>query len=479
MSGILLVLALLVWPVAGGEPVDGLNRLRNDPSAAASARLGELYDRIQDADQRFWIIHALGARLREQADPKALETLFEAAKEENPTLRGPALRALTGFTSLGRKGLPSPLLARLNAAAVQGAKHSHPSVRREADDLHRVLKEWSDPRGKRARPRERASVGLWIYLVRPLRWLWVLLIPGMVLIWTGFGLPVFDGDTAEGRRARAAWAVLRRQRLFMSVTAFLWLCLAAMLAGYGFDLMALLLGTPFYGIPGGWLKVYFAAGFCIFIPGALTAAGLASQPAGSLAVSSGRALPRSLILAAAIFAFLAPMELIYRLLLRSRPKDGAKEPGPPRPASLAWILDTGAVRTGLLAASVMSCEDVGLMPALDRGRELFGDRAKQRWGLGLASFDPRFALLCAAPVLAFICAVVAKGQPVQWSVSLPIVLLGCCLWSWCVLAGVLLAVSGTLEGVLAAGRYHEAVRGKLPEGFAPLSGSKDDREEEP
>ncbi len=479
MNGIFLALALLGSSISAAEPADGLHRLQADPSDAASTRLGELYGKTKNTDQRFWIIHTLGARLRGRADAKALEVLLETVKEEDPALRGPALRALAGFTSLKKEEIPGPLLARLNAAAVQGAKHSHPSVRREADDLRRVLKEWSDPKSERTRPRGPAPSGPWIYLVRPLRWLWVLLIPGMVLVWAGFGLPVFDGDAAEGRRARSAWAVLRRQRLFMSVTAFLWLCLAAMLAGYGFDLMVLLIGTPFYGMPGGWLKVYFAAGFCIFIPGALAAAGLARRPTGSLAISSGRALPRSLILAAAIFAALAPMELIYRLLLRSRPKDGPKEPGPPRPASLAWILDTGAVRTGLLAASVMSCEDVGLMPALDRGRELFGDRAEQRWGLGLSSFDPRFTLLCAAPVLAFICAVVAKGQPVQWSVSLPIVLLACCLWSWCVLAGVLLAVSGTLEGVLAAGRYLEAARGRLPEGFEPLSENNDDREEEP
>ena len=67
----------------------------------------------------------------------------------------------------------------------------------------------------------------------------------------------------------------------------------------------------------------------------------------------------------------------------------------------------------------------------------------------------------------------------QWGVSLPIVLLSCCLWSWGVLAGVLLAVSGTIEGVLAASRYHQSARGGLPEEFEVLSEQNEAREEEP
>lgn len=94
-----------------------------------------------------------------------------------------------------------------------------------------------------------------------------------------------------------------------------------------------------------------------------------------------------------------------------------------------------------------------MIPALKRSGDLAGDPQSDEKRIGFACFDLRFGLLCAAPVLAFFCALVAKGQPVQWRVSWPLVMLGCSLWSWSVLIGVLFAVLQSLEGVAAARLY--------------------------
>lgn len=443
---VLLALALLPAAAGGARAADRLGSLSADPSPKASARLAELYRTTKNPDQRLWVIHALGARLKERGELSALETLLTAAVEDVPGLRGPALRALMGFTAVPKRELGDGLLARLDAAARNGHQSPEPAVRYGAEDLQRALRLWKEPESRTTPepPQEEPERGLGEMLLRVLRWLWVLLMPVVVLAWLWLGLPVFEERGEEGRRARQAWGELAGQPLFLLFTGFVWLCLAAMLAGYGFDLLARALGRPLEPVEDGWLRFYLAAVLCAVLPGALAAAALARDPGRSVAAASLRHLPDALLVWLAVAA-LWPFELLYRLLLRRPAGPGA---GPWR-----WALAAGSPRAGCLTAAVMAGENLGLLPALARCRELFPE---PRRAPGFTAFDARFAVLCAAPVLAFFCAIIARGQPVEWRVGLPVVLLGCALWSWAVLAGVLWAVLAALGGVEAAAELRRA-----------------------
>ena len=66
-----------------GRRVDSLDRLKDDPSPAASRLLRDMYKRSKSKDARFWIVQALGSRLREKADAGALDTLFVPTTHDN------------------------------------------------------------------------------------------------------------------------------------------------------------------------------------------------------------------------------------------------------------------------------------------------------------------------------------------------------------------------------------------------------------
>lgn len=456
-----LLAAALAPPAfaAGGgeasEKPDGFERLRSDPSPRASDRLSSLLRSARDSDQRFWIIHALGARLKEHSDPAALDALLDAAQDKDPKIRGPVLRALSGFTVLAKQDIGEGRLSRISAAAAAGRGDGDPAVRYGADDLTRTLELWKTP-GLRTTPApppdEPEGGGYRGAALRTLRWLWVLLLPVIVLAWFLLGLPVLERESEEGRLAQAAWETLRRQRVFLAASGFLWLCLAGMLAGYGFDLLVLVLGSPLGDGSGAWGRFYFSAGVCLYLPGALAAAALAKNPSASAAASSLRFAPWAMALGAAVILLLWPMEIAYRLFLRRPRPSRAETAAADAFDTVLWALETGALRSAFMASAVSACEGHGLLPALRRARELFGEEpAPPRLGLGI--FDARFALMCVAPMLAVLCALIARGQPVEWRVGAPIILLGCSLWSWLVLAGVLWAVALAFEGVGAAGTY--------------------------
>ncbi|MFH1723392.1 MAG: hypothetical protein ABII00_02100 [Elusimicrobiota bacterium] len=473
-----VVLSAAVHAGPGGDG-DALRRLETDPSPAAAERLSELYRGTESPDQRFWVVQALAVRLKEHGDAAALETLLAASEDADPGVRGPALRGLAGFGSLPEKAVRETWLARLDVAARSGARDSAPGVRGGAADLLRALRLWKEPGARKTLPPPDASAsGLRLHATRALRWLWIVVLPLAALVWIKMGLPVFDGGVEEGRSASAAWKVLRRQRVFLCVTALLWLCLGMILAGYGFDALVWLIGRPLYAGSETWFRAYFAAAFCLFGPGALLAAGLARRPEGCAATASLRSLPWVLALCGAVFAALVPVEAVYRLLLRGYARGaGAKSPA----KVLFWILETGSLRSGYLAAAVMARERRGLLPALQRGSALFpaGPEGLAQRGFGFGAFDPRFALLGAAPVLALLCATVAKRLPAHWSVPLPVVILACSLWAWGVLAGILFAVLQTLEGVGAAARYLRVAepQGRLPGALAGLAGHEAETED--
>jgi hypothetical protein len=105
----------------------------------------------------------------------------------------------------------------------------------------------------------------------------------------------------------------------------------------------------------------------------------------------------------------------------------------------------------------------GLIPALFEG-------APAAPCLGLTAYDPRFAFLCAAPLTTILCALAAAAQPVDWRASRPYVLLGCTLWAWSVLAGLLSAGLAALEGAAAAARYRAAHGLESPADLSALAG---------
>ncbi|MFH2203604.1 MAG: hypothetical protein ABIJ96_10845 [Elusimicrobiota bacterium] len=439
---------------------DGLRRLEDDPSVAASAKLAELYSRTRDSDQRFWIVHALGVRLNEHDDGAALDALIAVAQEEeNGGVRAPAMRALADYFSWGQRDVPDQLLARLDALAARGILAPSPAVKEGAETLKRSLQRQHNPASRPPSPPsgvKMARTKLFGRLARTARWLWLLILPAVVTAWAVLGLPVFDLQGGAGARARAAWEVLLRHKLFFSVTVFVWLCCAAVIAGYGFDILALTLGRPLYDVSGGWVKAYFVVGICSFLPGALLAAALARRPEANAAAACLPFVPGVIALWFVVFAALLPLGLVYRLILR---RGRAGRAG----GLFQRIFESGVFRSGYLAASVMACEDMGVVPALRRSVDLLGTAQAERTHLGLGVFDLRFALLCAAPVLAFFCSLIARGQPVQWTAPLAVVLFGCGLWSWAVLTGVLFAVVQGLKGICTARFYRDAENADVDE----------------
>jgi hypothetical protein len=459
----LALILLLATCVSAAEP-DGLGELRHDPSPEATSRLVTLYTQATDPNQKFWILHELGARLSEQQDMTALEHLFKAASEKRPELRQAALRALAEFNTLPNSGVDEKLLARLDAAAVQGAQDKHLGVRGGAEDLRRALDIWRDPTVRKSPPPPERSASAGGWLLAAVRWMWVLLLPGLALLWSFLGFPVFDDETVDGRRAAAAWSYLVDRPLVVLCSAFLWFCLASLLAGYGFDALAIALGRPTYAVSGGWLRAYLAAVMCVFLPAALISAGAVRRPAGDPAASGILAVPKAVVLWG-IAVLLLPIEGVYRLFSRGQ---GVRDDAP----LWRWALEFGVLRAGYWTIAAASRDRIGLGPALIRAREA-STLGHPPAALSLGHFDPRFTLLCSGPVLAFFCAFIARRQPVVWSVGLPVMLLGCAIWAWAVLAGVLTAAAHTLEGVLTAARTIKAGGDEMPEDLASLTENED------
>jgi len=473
---LLLALVCSAWTPALAE--DPLIRLQKDPSPRATERLAELMVSTQDGDQRFWLVQALTVRLREHRDLKALEALLEASADVAPNVRGPALRGLSSFSSLPEDSISEPLLVRLGKAAESGAEDPAAVVRAGAADLRRAIDTFKDPSLVKTPlpPTGSSTTGgsLGRALRRAMGWICLPIGGGAGLVWALFGFPVLDRETIEGVRAKAAWQILKKQKIFLAGVGFFWLCLAALLAGYGFDLVVLFLGTPLYEVSGSWLRAYLAAGFCVFVPGAVLACGLTRAPERIVLFSSMPSLPLLIGLSIAVSLLLVPLGLVYRLLFRraGRPEEAQGPLG-----ALYWALGLGTFRAALLASSLMSEKGVGLLPALEEARRRWPEGAPAA-EISMAAFDVRFGMLGAAPVLALLCGLVARGLPVEWAAPMPVVLVGCSFWAWGVLAGVLFAVSQVFAGVGAAATALEEKGSEVPQDFKDLLSLKDVPEEE-
>jgi len=467
--GILLAgLLAAAGALAQGDD-DGLRRLENDPSPKAGRTLSRLYHSTVDRDQRFWLVQALGKRLREHSEVESLDALLLAAQEADPGLRAPALRALTNFDHLPREALARERLKKIESVAQLGAGDSAGPVRDAARELERALRLFKDPSSRKTPPPPEEisgpSPGFWARAAGLLKWAWIVLFPFVGGLWVWAGTPVFDGDGEEGRFASAAFRPLADQYAFLALCGFLWVSLASLVGGYGFYAMALTLGEPLYRAPGGWPGFYCAAGLCMVLPGSMAAAGFARRPSGSVVMSSLRAFPISVILCSTALLFFAPLEAFYRLFMRL-PR-GERDPHSDALGVLLGVLDTGSFRTAHLAAAIASREGRGLLPALRRALYLVPENGLRRRA-GLGSIDPRFSMLCAAPAMAFLCSLVAKGMPVRWQVGWPILLLACAVWAWGVLAAVLYALLQTLSGVDAAAQVVRAQGGGLSEAYQEL-----------
>lgn len=454
-----VLLSLLLGTAAFGKGPDGFRKLETDPSSDASRRLASLYKKTPDPDQRLWILHALASRLSERGDGVALDALLEASKDKDAGLRNQALAALAGFSTLPKENVRPEWLGRLSAAAAAGLKDRDAGVQRGAGELQRAVRQWRRPEaGERPpQPEWQYESGVWPGLVRKLKWLWLLLVPGCCLLWVFLGAPVLDADCPEGRAAAQCWGAVKRHQVLLALSAMGWIILTGVLGTAGFDILARSLGWPLYGESRNWLLSYLACGLCVFLPGALTAGACAQ---GGSVLKQLRSLPSALAAASAAFLLLLPLEILYRLFLR-RPRVQARPETAAAAAfdTLVWVLETGTLRSCYLAMGVMASEDLGLAPALARSRglsEAEGREAPAR--LSLSAYDARFILLFAAPVLACACGLMARGLPVQWHVSALVVLAGCVLWSWAVLAGVLFAFLQPLEGAYSQRRSHDKDR---------------------
>ncbi len=454
-----LVLAAALPAARGGDSArgdgkgDALRRLEADPSVSASARLMRLLKGTKSPDQRFWLVRTLGTRLKERKDEAALEALLTAAKDPAPLVRGSALHSLSGFESLPREAVKGRWFERLESAAKGAEKDASPLVRDGGRELKRALDIFRDP-AKREGPEPPSDAGAAparSRLLRALSAAWLLVLPLSGGLWLLSGRPVFDAGSAEGRFAARAAAVLLARRGLLALCAVLWGALTFLLVGWGFEVVVWAFGRPSVEA-GSWAAAYFAAWFCLSSPGAFVASGLARRPLGGSVGAALEATARVALLSSAA-ALLGPLGLLYRLLWR-------RAQGPTSP--LAALLEEGALQAVARAAAGMSAERTGLIPALL-------ERAGPAPRLGLPAYDPRFAFLCAAPLATILCALAAAAQSVDWTASRPSVLLGCTLWAWSVLAGLLTAGLGALQGVGAAARRRASHGLESPAELAALA----------
>lgn len=438
---------------AGGQ--DAIEALQADPSASASERLKRLLSGTKSADQRFWLVRALGVRAAEHKDEAALEALLSAVKDPEPMVRGEALRSLSAFEVIGRERAQKRWVERLDAVVGAAAKDRSPTVREGGRDLKRALDIFKDPAARGAPDPAAAGRPRW-RLSRALGLVWVLVLPFSGGLWLLWGRPVFDGASVSGRRASAAAAELRRRSGLLAASAGLWAGLAALLVGWGFELLIRTLGEP-ASVGGSWGAAYLAAWFCWAAPGAFAAAAVAREPEGGGIVAALEAAPQIALLCLAAGALLGPAELLFKLFWRR----GRRPVG--KPGVWATLAEEGTAAAVARASAASAEEGVGLVPALAEDP----DRAPLR--LGLAAYDPRFAFLFAAPAVTVVCSLAASSQAAEWTAPRATVLLGCTLWAWSVLAGLLAAGLVALEG-LAAGARHRRRRGlSLPDALSKLA----------
>jgi len=435
--------AVFLAAAPGRAEQDSYERLRSDPSPAVTKRLRNLLQGAKDRDLRFWAVQALGSRLKERGDLEALEGLLAASVDRDADVRGSALRAMTGFAALPKEHLHGASFSRLDSAVRRGRLDNVPSVRGAAEELGQVLERYRAEGPRKEEPAAARPRGPAVW--QALGALWALLLSGLMGAWVFIGLPVFDPAAPGGRTAEAAWAAVARHRGFLAGSLLLWLSLAAILAGHGFDLILHLAGHPQGRGPAGWLAAYLAASFCALAPGTVAAARLSAK-ASRWAVLV-RDLPRAALLTAVVSLLLGPAEVLYRLLLRRVRKPAAR---PRRHAGVADLLEGGAVRSACLASAVMSLEGHGLIPALGRAARIGRHLPPP---LGFSIFDSRFTLRFAAPVLAGLCLLVLRALPMDWTAPKPLVLCAGVLWAWAVLAGVLFAVLQALEGAICAAGF--------------------------
>jgi hypothetical protein len=440
------VLAAALGAAAGARAAgraDAISALESDPSASASERLKRLLAGTKSPDQRFWLVRTLGVRAKEHKDEAALEALYLTLKDSEPMVRGEALRSLAAFEVVGPERARARWLDRLDGAVRAAEKDRSPAVREGGRDLKRALEVFRDPAARGApdpaagaRPRWRLS--------RALGLVWVLVLPFSAGLWLLWGRPVFDASGPLGRRASAAAAELRRRAGLLAACAVLWGALGALLVGWGFELLIRALGEP-ASVGGSWGAAYLAAWFCWAAPGAFAAAAAAREPEGDGLAAALEAAPQVALLSLAAGAVLGPAELLYKALWRR-----ARRAGP----SGAWapLFEEGTTAAVARAAAAAAEEGVGLVPAL---AEHAGPGAPR---LSLAAYDPRFAFLFAAPAVTLVCSLAASSQAAEWTAPRATVLLGCALWAWTVLAGLLGAVLAALDG-LAAGARHRRRRG--------------------
>ncbi|MBI5595962.1 MAG: hypothetical protein HY928_07725 [Elusimicrobia bacterium] len=433
---------------------DAIGQLESDPSADASTRLKHLLAGTKSADQRFWLVRALAVRVKEHKDAAALETLLAAAGDPAPLVRGSAVRSLAAFQALPAEAVRKDWLERLDRAAQKAAADGSPAVRDGARDLKRALDVFRDPVARGAPAPPEAPSPERTRLARALGLLWLLVLPLSGGLWLVSGRPVFDHQAPEGRRAAKAAAELWSRKGLAAVCSVLWVILAFLFIGWGFEAIARVLGEH-DGAAGAWGAAYLAAWTCYLLPAAFCSAAAARSPQGGGLDAALECAPQALLLTLGAAFVLGPLELAYRVFWRR----GRRAPQ----GAMARVLEEGAVRAVSRACAAVAEEGSGILPALLEAPAPAGER------LPLTAYDPRFAFLAAAPAATVLCALAAASQSVEWTASRATVLLACALWAWAVLAGMLSAVLAALQG-LGAGARHRAQRGlEAPPNLSSLS----------
>ncbi|MFA6093051.1 MAG: HEAT repeat domain-containing protein [Elusimicrobiota bacterium] len=422
---------------------DPLRRLEEDSSPKASARLKELYRRSQDRDQRFWVVQALGGRLRVRGDAEAAEGLLEAFKDREPDVRRQALRALSYFTALPRKALSAGLVGRLDAVVRKAEKDSSQSVRSGAAELREALKRYhavpavSDEAQSGEETSAEPDVPGGRRWTRLFLLAWIVFFPVLLSVWALRGFPVFSRGP-EGRLARSLWRRACSQPGRIAFTLALWSILAVLVSIRGFELMARWANGFALPSAGGLLAAYLAAGFCVLAPGVLFCEG---ERDGDWACS----LLHAAVLTFAVFLFLAPAELFYRLFLRPVPREDEPVSG----GFIKTALRCGSLRTAYRACAGM-IQGGGLVPALRQG---LGAGPAGR--LNFLVFDGRFESFFAGPLAFGFCAVVGAAVPSQWTAASWRLALGASVWFLFVRTVLLFAALQPLEGLLAAAENEE------------------------
>ncbi|MCX5789669.1 MAG: hypothetical protein NTX64_14365 [Elusimicrobia bacterium] len=384
---------LLCAPPASAGRGDALAVPAPAEAGVSAARLGEAYRKAKSADQRFWLVAALGGVLESGREEAALEPLLQACRDSAPDVRRRALGALEAW-----RALPEPSRERwrprLREEAARAEKDRATLVRGAGHSLAGALSRPFTPPLPAGRPSTRSGASRGRLAAAAA--LWAVCLQVALLAWLGLSLSLLR---ESGEKGAAALAWLGRAASRADYLVFPCLSAAALFPVVGLGLTVAFVHALGLGAraPGwiGWtafaLALYAFCAVAVFLPAALLAfrAGRGAPPRGVLRAAweslddLPQALPLALLLAAA-----CPVGAAWRAFARRAPT-----------SPWQWLAAYGSPWAGYLAAAGGARAGVGWRGGLARVWRLRAPEEDCAWLARPLSQAPLWILFLAAPAL--------------------------------------------------------------------------------